>query len=90
MVLCDVQRCPLLTRGNFDDLTARFCVACVIEAFQYLHGKGIIYRDLKPENLLLDSRGFVKLVTRSHCNTPCTPTHSACKQSRRHEYINTH
>ncbi|XP_076457818.1 cGMP-dependent protein kinase 1-like isoform X2 [Babylonia areolata] len=52
----------LRDRGNFDDLTARFCVASVIEAFQYLHGKGIIYRDLKPENLLLDARGYVKLV----------------------------
>ncbi|CAG9761193.1 unnamed protein product [Ceutorhynchus assimilis] len=52
----------LRDRGCFDDHTCRFITACVIEAFEYLHVRGIIYRDLKPENLLLDSRGYVKLV----------------------------
>lgn len=51
----------LRDRGSFDDHTTRFFTACVIEAFQFIHSKGIIYRDLKPENLLLDSQGYVKL-----------------------------
>lgn len=53
-----------LLRNNkgFSESTARFYVACVTEAFYYLHSKGIIYRDLKPENILLDNKGYGKLV----------------------------
>ncbi len=49
-------------RGTFDDSMTRFYTGCVVEAFAYLHGKGIVYRDLKPENLLIDLRGYIKLV----------------------------
>lgn len=49
-------------RGSFDEPTAKFCVGCVTEAFDYLHRKGVLYRDLKPENLMLDAEGYIKLV----------------------------
>ncbi|XP_031417361.1 cGMP-dependent protein kinase 1 isoform X2 [Clupea harengus] len=52
----------LRDRGSFEDATTRFYTGCVVEAFAYLHSKGIIYRDLKPENLILDHRGYAKLV----------------------------
>ncbi|XP_069756781.1 cGMP-dependent protein kinase 1-like isoform X1 [Narcine bancroftii] len=61
-ILRDRYREDNIKRGSFDDATTRFYTACVVEAFAYLHFKGIIYRDLKPENLILDHRGYAKLV----------------------------
>jgi serine/threonine protein kinase len=37
----------LRNRGLFEESEVRFYSACVIEAFAYLHSKGIVYRDLK-------------------------------------------
>jgi len=41
---------------------ARFYAGCVIDAFSYLHGKSVVYRDLKPENLLIDRKGYLKVI----------------------------
>lgn len=59
----------LRDRGNFDDATTQFITGCVLQAFEYLHNQGIVYRDLKPENLMLDDTGYVKLVSASACGT---------------------
>lgn len=47
--------------GYFDEPTARFYVAEMAMALQYLHQHGIVHRDIKPDNMLLSSSGHVKL-----------------------------
>jgi hypothetical protein len=52
----------LRNRGKLSEQSARFYAAAVVYAFSTLHAKKIAYRDLKPENLVMDSEGYVKLV----------------------------
>jgi len=40
---------------------ARFYAACVSRGLAHLHEQHVLYRDLKPENLLLDPRGYCKI-----------------------------
>lgn len=48
--------------GQFNEDITKFMTASVILAFEYLHDKYYVYRDLKPENLMIDSKGYIKLV----------------------------
>ena len=47
--------------GAFDEATAMFYAANVLLALEHLHSRGLVYRDLKPENLLLDAQGYCKV-----------------------------
>ena len=46
---------------RFQEPVARFYAAELMLAIGHLHKHGVIYRDLKPENVLLDAYGHVKL-----------------------------
>jgi cGMP-dependent protein kinase len=41
---------------------ARFYAACVISVLSYMHQRRYIYRDLKPENLMIDLQGYIKVI----------------------------
>ena len=47
--------------GRFKEKEVRFYACEIILALEFLHENNILYRDLKPENVLLDEIGHVKL-----------------------------
>ena len=51
----------LKREGRFTESRTCFYVAEILLALECLHKNGVIYRDLKPENVLLDSEGHIKL-----------------------------
>jgi len=46
---------------RFDEERSRFYAAEVLLGLEHIHSKGIIYRDMKLENVLLDERGHVRI-----------------------------
>jgi len=67
--------------GQVHEKIARFYAGSLTLALEHMHSREMIYRDLKPENVLLDAQGYVKLCdfgfakkitdrTYTRCGTP--------------------
>ncbi len=48
--------------NGFDSDTCKFYAAVVITTLEYLHKKNIVYRNLRPENLLIGNDGYLKMI----------------------------
>ncbi|XP_067644351.1 cAMP-dependent protein kinase catalytic subunit 3 isoform X2 [Eurosta solidaginis] len=51
----------LRNAGRFSSQTSNFYAAEIVSALEYLHSLQIVYRDLKPENLLINRDGHLKI-----------------------------
>ena len=54
-------RYHLTKQKKFSELETKFFVACILVGLEYMHNNGVIHRDIRPENLLLDERGYVHI-----------------------------
>ena len=52
----------LQRHGCFPESDAKFYTAQLVLALEYMHNLDLVYRDLKPENVLFDTKGYLKLV----------------------------
>jgi len=56
----------------------KFYSAAVVFAFEHLHERNVLYRDLKPENLLIDTKGFCKLTDMGLAKVVTAKTYTTC------------
>lgn len=48
--------------GLLSSYDSQFYIGSMLVALDYLHTNSIIYRDIKPENIMVDEKGFLKLI----------------------------
>lgn len=49
-------------KGKFDEKTAKFYAAQVVLGLEGLHKENIIWRDMKPDNIVFNKKGYIKLI----------------------------
>lgn len=64
--------------GRFDQNASKFYASQIIKVFECMHKDDFIYRDLKPENLLLDKFGYLKITDFGFAKKVTFKTYTLC------------
>ena len=51
----------LCRKKKFNEEVCKFYTAQVVLALEHIHSQDIVYRDLKPENVLIDADGYIRV-----------------------------
>jgi protein kinase A len=65
-------------RDGVSEKEAKFYAAGVIEGLTYMHNKHVIYRDLKPENVLIDADGYPVIIDMGFAKYVTDKTYTLC------------
>jgi protein kinase A len=65
-------------RDGISNEASIFYAACILEALGHLHARNIVYRDMKPENALIDSNGYCIMVDLGFAKIVVDKTYTLC------------
>lgn len=54
-------RYHMIKYKHFTESQSKFITSCILLSLEHLHSNGIVHRDMKPENILLDNNGYCYL-----------------------------
>lgn len=48
-------------RKRFTEVETRFMMGCLILGLEYMHSQSVIHRDMKPENIIMEENGYLRI-----------------------------
>jgi protein kinase A len=65
-------------RDGISNADSMFYGGCILEALGHLHARSIVYRDMKPENALIDAKGYCIMVDLGFAKIVMDKTYTLC------------